>query len=484
MRLPRRLKRKLLGYALAAVVTPLAVGFTTVSPALRSISWTLSYLAVALAAEVGGVGAALLSAAISACVVFLLILGPAQDQLHDHSAWIQLAAFFIVAGCITYLIRQRSRALASLRLSEAHYRSVAETASDVVVTIDEHSRILSINPAAKRVFGYQPEELLGKPLAMLMPERLRSQHDAGIARHLATGKRHMSWSGVQLPGLRSDGQEILLEISFASFKAHEGQRFTGFIRDISDREKMHAALMQSEKLAAVGRLASSIAHEINNPLEAVTNLLYLARNTADRAVLQDYLDLADQELRRVSVIANQTLQFHKQSASPAHADCDELIDGSLTLFQGKLSNAHIAVERRRRARRQASCVAGEIRQVLNNLLGNAIDATPRQGRILARSRNATDWKSGRTGVLLTIADTGTGIAPGVRERMFEPFFSTKGEVGSGLGLWICHHLVIKNNGVLRVRTRQAPGPSGTVFTLFLPDTHAPAGPGLLEAAQI
>lgn len=457
------------GFASAVILSPLAVLSTAAFPAFRSIPWTLPYVVVAFVAQVGeGVLPLVLSAAISAAGIFWLVLLPSHHAF-DWDIAVQLLAFAFTAWFISYLVRQRGLAMSSMQISEAHYRAVTETASDVVITIDEDSRIVSINPSVKAVFGYEPHELIGQQMPILMPERLRSSHRAGIAQHLATGTRHIPWTGVQLPGLRKDGQEIPLEISFSSHATNGMMRFTGFIRDISDRQKIHATLLQSEKLAAVGRLASSIAHEINNPLESVTNLLFLARSSTDAAKIKDFLELADQELRRVSVIANQTLQLHKHSPTPVPVIVDELIDGSLALYRGKLLNLDLSIERRKRAHRAANCVAGEIRQVLNNLIGNAIDATPRGGRILARSRDAIDWASGRTGVVLTIADTGTGISPEVRARMFDPFFSTKGESGSGLGLWICSHLIAKNSGVLRIRTSQGPGRSGTVFALFLPE---------------
>lgn len=477
-----RSKRILLGLGSAAVLTPLAVLCTSVFSAFRSIPWTLSYLVIAFVTQVGGVLPALLSGLISLCGVYLLVLLPRQVSPYDPDAWVQAAAFLITSTVITYLVRDRSLAMSSLQLSEAHYRSVTETASDVVITIDEDSRILSINPSVKAVFGYDPEELIGQQMVILMPERLRASHLAGIARHLAAGTRHIPWTGVQLPGLRKDGQEISLEVSFAAQASGGHCRFTGFIRDISDRQRTHAALIQSEKLAAVGRLASSIAHEINNPLAAVTNLLYLSRECTDPAELEEYLTLADQELQRVSVIANQTLQFHKQSTSPAQVNCDELMDGSLALFQGKLANSQITLQRRKRARRTIYCTAGEIRQVLNNLIGNAVDAMSPGGQLVIRSRNKTDWNSGRSGVLLTIADTGGGISPEIQSRVFEPFFSTKGDAGSGLGLWICSHLIAKNSGILRMRSTQRPAGSGTVFTLFLPDSEAGTPTGNLEAS--
>jgi PAS domain S-box-containing protein len=469
MRALDHLRRRTFGFGCAVVFAPMAVWATSSLPAFRSIPWTLSFLVVAFVAEIGGPGPALLACVIASGGVYRLVLAPGQNRLYDPTAWLQTAAFFVTAFFISYLVLQRKRALASLQASELHYRSVTETAPDVIITIDENSRILSINPAVEITFGYSPEELLGQKMVALMPERFRESHVGGIARYLATATRHIPWNGVQLPGLRKDGVEIPVEISFAAHSSNGSTRFTGFIRDVSERHRTHAALMQSEKLAAVGRLASSIAHEINNPLESVTNLLYLSRGSTDLATIQGYLESAEQELQRVSVIANQTLNFHKQSSSPTQVECDKLITDTLALYQGRLVNANICIEKRYRALRAAYCVDGEIRQVLNNLVGNSIDATPHGGRILARSRDATDWRSGRRGVALTVADTGTGLSPEVRSRMFEPFFSTKGSGGAGLGLWICGQLIARNGGSLRVRSSQGSGSSGTVLVVFLPD---------------
>ncbi len=229
-------------------------------------------------------------------------------------------------------------------------------------------------------------------------------------------------------------------------------------------------LFQSEKLNAVGRLASSIAHEINNPLEAVTNLIFLAQSNAVNPEAKEYLVAAEIELRRVSAIANQTLQFHRQSTNPGPATVAGLIaDATLPLYQGRIANARVKVERRDRARRPVTCLDGEIRQVLSNLIGNAIDAmSGTERRLFIRSRESTDWRTGRRGVTLTVADTGSGISADAISHIFEPFFTTKGSKGTGLGLWISREIVNRHQGSLQVKSRQAAHGSGTVFTLFLP----------------
>jgi PAS domain S-box-containing protein len=251
-------------------------------------------------------------------------------------------------------------------------------------------------------------------------------------------------------------------------------RMLGTVRDVTHIKKSEAALRTAEKLGAVGKLAASIAHEINNPLESVTNLLYLSQTSDDPEQIRMYLDIAERELRRVSVISNQTLRFYRQSSYPTVAWGRDLLDGVLSIYQGRLVNSKIEVQRRIRATQPVMCFEGEIRQVLNNLVGNAIDAMAAGGgRLLVRTRTATNWHSGGKGLVLTVADTGEGMSATVMKRIFEPFFTTKGMSGTGLGLWVCEDIVKRHRGVLRVRSRRGLGGSathgsGTAFTLFLP----------------
>ena len=463
------MKRKVLDYGAALAVSLVALALTYYVPLLERIPWTAAFIAVAIIARVGGLGPAVLATTLASVGVYTFVLSPDGRSGADSTAVIETLAFAVGALFIAYFMRGHSRALSSLRESEMHYRSVTETASDVIVTIDSHSTILSINPAVKKVFGYNPEELIGKPLLTLMPEKYRTAHLAGIASNVKTGERHIPWSGVQLSGRTKTGGEIPIEISFGSYSVDGSKRFTGFIRDISDRRAAQAALVQSEKLAAVGRLASSIAREINNPLEAITNLIYLSRGNIDMEEVQGHLGIAEQEVSRISVIANQTLRFHKDSATPTEVQTAELIRSSLSLYHGRLTHANVSVMLRESANRPVLCVEGQIRQVLTNLIGNAIDAlSPAGGRILLRTRDAVDWKTGRPGVVITVADSGSGMSQQTREKIFEPFFTTKGEGGSGLGLWISSQIVEQNHGSMRVSSSQRSGHNGTVFTLFLP----------------
>jgi len=245
-------------------------------------------------------------------------------------------------------------------------------------------------------------------------------------------------------------------------------KWYGNTEDIEDARRTEQALLQSEKLAAVGRLASSIAHEINNPLEAVMNLIYLARQHADSPEAQRYLESADQEIRRVSMIANQTLRFHKQPSNPQAISCRDLLSTVLSIYEGRLRNSNVEVQIHFRTECPIVCFEGDVRQVLNNLIGNAIDAMPGGGRLLIRNREATHWSTGRKGLVLTISDNGAGMSSQTVAKIFDPFFTTKGIGGTGLGLWVSQGIVTRHGGDLRVRSVQREGRCGTVFTLFLP----------------
>ena len=252
-------------------------------------------------------------------------------------------------------------------------------------------------------------------------------------------------------------------------------RMVGINVDIHDRRQAEQALLQTEKLAAVGRLAASIAHEINNPLESVTNLLYLAGRSDDVAEIREFLKLAEQELSRVTVISSQTLRFYKQSTGPRALTAQELFGSVTSVFQGQLLNKNIALECDFEDAPPVICLDGEIRQVLANLVANAIDALPQKGgRLLLRSHAGTDGPSRREGIYLVVADNGAGMPQDVKARLFEAFFTTKGDNGNGLGLWVSKEIVDRHEAVLHVRSRQKGPGNGTVFRLFLPFQSAVA----------
>lgn len=327
------------------------------------------------------------------------------------------------------------------------------------------------NPLYQELIG--DRGVIGKPLRDAIPEAKAQGFIALLDRVYQTGESFIG-RGTRISLARSATEpleERYLDFVYQAMREADGT-ISGIIVlgvDVTEGKRAELALVQTEKLAAVGRLASSIAHEINNPLESITNLLYLAHQSSNVPEIHEYLDTAERELGRVSAISTQTLRFYKQSTKQQAVSCLELIGESLSIFKSRLANTDISVEKRKRACRLVVCFEGEIRQVLNNLIVNALDACPPQGgRLLLRSREGTDWKSGSKGLFITVADNGSGMSDQTRTRIFEPFFTTKGNTGIGLGLWVSCEIVKRHKGKLKVRSSQRPGGSGTVFTLFLP----------------
>lgn len=242
-----------------------------------------------------------------------------------------------------------------------------------------------------------------------------------------------------------------------------------FFTNLSLQKEAEAALLQTEKLTAVGRLASSISHEINNPLEAVTNLLYIVRN--DPTLSQggkDYLGAADRELARVSHITAQTLRFHRQSTAATLVQPQGLVEEVLSIYASRFENASIAITRKYADDVAVTCYEGDIRQVLNNLINNAFASMQGGGHLQVSTRYATWWPTSERGVRITVADTGSGIDPETLPRIFEAFFTTKGIHGTGLGLWISRRIVHKHRGHMVVRSRAKTGRHYTIFDLWLP----------------
>ena len=266
------------------------------------------------------------------------------------------------------------------------------------------------------------------------------------------------WSFNLVPLLREDG--AVESISVAA-------------NEVTAQKRAEEALVSTENMAAMGRLAASISHEINNPLEAITNLLYLVEGDPSLSEeSREYLANASRELMRVSQIASQTLRFHRHSTNPVSLFPRQLVDPVVALYQGRLHHARIQIRQQHLESVPFECNEGEVRQILNNLVGNAIDAMSKGGCITIRSRHVRHPKTGQTGTRILVSDSGAGISPHVLPNIFEPFFTTKGASGSGLGLWISRTLAQRQGGDLRVRSSQRQAYRGTTFSLFLPDHDA------------
>jgi signal transduction histidine kinase len=257
---------------------------------------------------------------------------------------------------------------------------------------------------------------------------------------------------------------------------------------LARRHVVEEALRRSEKLAVVGRLAASMAHEINNPLAAVTNLLYLIGASTTLEESKAYAEVAASELARVSEITIQTLRFHREPVKPTIVQVSEIVDSALALYRPRLTSAEIEVERDFRESYPIMAKAGELRQVTLNLIGNALDAIGREGTLKIRVSNSREHSNGsRHGIRLTVADSGPGIHPAIRATLFDPFVSTKGDTGTGLGLWVSSEIVRRHGGTIQVKSRARSKSTGTVFSVFLPSSFRvganPAAPDIRTDAD-
>ena len=387
--------------------------------------------------------------------------------------WLKLVVNPAKEGIVVFFQDVTAQKNAEAAISEiaARLHAMYSTSLEYIGLLTPDGTILECNRASLDFSGNTRDEMIGRPFWAsswwIHTPGAVEMLQAAIAR--ARAGRDVRY---EMPLIRPSGETIFFDFRIAPVRNSAGEvvYLVPEARDITEQKRAEAALIQSEKLAIVGRLVSSIAHEINNPLESVTNLIYLVLTSESLSEAnREYLESAERELRRIATITNQTLSFQKKSSKPTSIFCHELIEGGLSIFQGRIVNSRVTVEKRKRALDPVDCFDGEIRQVLNNLLGNALDAMPPSGgRLLIRSREGTNWTTGKRGLVLTFADTGSGINPEVLKKIFDPFFSTKGIGGTGLGLWVSREIVARHRGAIRVRSSQREGRSGTVFTLFLP----------------
>jgi PAS domain S-box-containing protein len=380
-----------------------------------------------------------------------------------------------IAAFVTDLtqLKQAESALERIRAEVQHQWAELETIYrtapvGLCLFSVEEFRYLRVNDNQAAIIGLPAEQIIGKRFGEIAPNL------AGIVEPLFVrviqGEpiRNFDLEG-ELPS--QPGVHRYWTVSYSPVFNSERviQAISAVIFETTAQKRTEQALIQGEKLAAVGRLASSISHEINNPLEAVTNLIYLATTRPGIPnEVREILHLADKELSRVSQIASQTLRFHRQSTKPTLVSPVELLKPIIAVYQGRLFNSGISLDQEHEPVEPIRCLENDIRQVLNNLISNALDANKRGGHVLIRSREATDWKTGRSGIRITIGDTGCGMSQETKRHIFEAFFTTKGIHGTGLGLWISKGIVDKHSGRLHVYGSNREGCSGAVFSVFLP----------------
>ena len=355
------------------------------------------------------------------------------------------------------------------KAEEARHRlaAIVESSDDAIVSKDLNGIVTSWNAAAERMFGYTAEEIIGHSITTIIPPELHNDEQA----ILATIGRGDRITHFETERLKKNGERIEVSLTISPVRDETGTIIGAakIARDITQQKKTEHALHTSERLASVGRLAATVAHEINNPLEAVTNLIYLARKSGNADEVRKYLAAAEEELTRVSHLTKQTLGFYRYSSGAAPTTLGHMVTSLVSVFSSRIRNKEIEITSEIKQDPEIVGVAGEIRQLLANLISNSIDAVPIGGEIRVRLSVTKEGRGQRRrGVRLTVADSGPGIPEENRSRLFEPFFTTKKDVGTGLGLWVCKGIVDKHRGRIQVKSRTTPGSSWSVFSVFLP----------------
>lgn len=342
--------------------------------------------------------------------------------------------------------------------------AIVESSDDAIISKDLNGIITSWNAAAGRMFGYAAEEIIGQSILHLIPQELHHEEDTILAK-LRTGQRIDHYETTRT---RKNGERFEVSVTISPLIDKRGNVIgaSKVAREITERKRMERQLIVSEKFAATGRMAATIAHEINNPLESVMNLMYLARTSKTFHAAQNYIKTAERELERVSHIARQTLGYYRENGNPCSVLLQDLVQDVLTVYQGKLTAAQITVECNFSDHPPIAANKGELVQILSNIIANSIDAMSLGGLL----RIQIDRCTAPEGVRIEIKDQGAGIQQEHLTRVFEPFFTTKGHLGTGIGLWVVKQLVEKHGGEITLSSRTEPGESGTSVSLFFPFT--------------
>jgi two-component system NtrC family sensor kinase len=359
----------------------------------------------------------------------------------------------VLVATVKSLLRLKQAELIS-RQSAQQWQSTVDALPEYLVLLDTENKVVRCNRAFIELSGKTFNEVIGHDGVAILKQVLGSAEflkHSETSRYVAEQQHGANWFLVTADAVMTGEQR------FGSIVV---------LTNITERKLAEETLRHTEKLAATGRLAQTIAHEINNPLEALTNLIYLSSHTADQNEIQGYLEQATRELARVAKITKQILSFHRETKVPVELDFQDMVQSVLALYVTQLEAKHIKIDFEKGPPSNIHGFPGELRQVFANLIGNAIDASPDHAFICIRIRAGSSHSV--PGVVFTIHDEGPGIPKELRNRVLEPFFTTKELKGTGLGLWLANSLVMKHRGNLRFRSRRAAGNGGTCFRVFLP----------------
>ncbi len=380
---------------------------------------------------------------------------------------------------------ERKRAEEALFKAGALQRAIFNSANFSSIATDANGIIQIFNVGAERMLGYTAAEVMNKitpadisdpreviARAKALSHELRTPIKPGFEALVFKASRGIE-DIYELTYVRKDGSRFPAMVSVTALRDAQ-DAIIGYLligTDNTERKRMEQALLNSEKLAATARLASTMSHEINNPLGAITNLIYLLAPLQTRPEAQAYIATLEDQVKGLSRIATQMLKFHRDNNRPTEFNLEELLCEIVDFYSHQAERQGIDVILRLETEGKILGFRGEIIQVVTNLLLNALEATPAGGKVMVHLYPAPPWLCGvhnRCGYCLSVADTGVGIDPQHYERIFEPFFTTKGEKGTGLGLWLCTGIVNRVGGSIRVWSSRRPGGLRTCFSVFLP----------------
>lgn len=451
-------------YAASLAASAIALAIWFLSPVMHADPFAIFIAAVIVSARFFGFGPALFCTATSAMALDYFVFPPPGVWISRFDVE-RLLVFVVVSILTAGLARQRSRAETRAVEMRQRMAAIVESSDDAIYSTTPEGIITSWNRGAEALYGFSADEAIGSHVAITAPPERAHE----IPQHTMRVKRGEHIESYQTERMRKDGRYVTVLLSISPLRNNKGAVVgsSAIARDIGAQRRAEEALRRNEKLATAGRLTATIAHEINNPLEAVTNLLYLAQR--DPARRDDYLIQAEKEVQRVAAIARQTLGFVRDASSAMPLNVAETLDQVLQLYLPKLEAKHIQTEKQYEAGADICGFSGELRQLFSNLVLNAIEALGDRGRLRVRVSRTQGWANGpKPGVRITIADSGSGIRQSDLPHLFEPFYTTKQDIGTGLGLWLSHGIVQKHGGSMRVRSSTRPGRSGTVFSVFLP----------------
>jgi PAS domain S-box-containing protein len=391
-------------------------------------------------------------------------------------AWETRRIFRMLTSAFNQQIREIKQRGEESYAREQWLNTTIRSIGDAVIACDADGNVAFMNRVAEELTGWQEHEAHGLPLHDVFPifnedTRAAVENPVDKVRRLGTivGLANHTFL------VSKNGTEICIDDSGAPIRDSAGTMIGVVLvfRDITERRMSEGALMRAEKLAAAGRLAASVAHEVNNPLEGLTNLVYIARRSDELDEIRHLLFQAESELARIAHITRQSLGFYRETSIATHFSPATIVREVSEFYAARAATLGVTLLVNTTTEREVLGAAGELRQVLSNLLANGLDACSMGDKIRLEANSATDPRDPtRLGVRISVADTGLGIAPEHIHSIFEPFFTTKKDTGTGLGLWVSRELVEKHGGSLRVRSRNLPK-CGTVFSIFLPIQGVP-----------